>query len=538
MRKLTMVIGLVLIMTLGLAAIEGRSQPARAATGDNLVLVWNDETLEAIRKLPPAPTVAARALAIVHTAIYDAWAAYDPLAVGTRLGAGLRQPEAERTQANKNKAVSYAAYTALMDLFPAPARQAVFTARMQSLYGEAFATDTSAPATVGFTAAQAVLDFRHTDGSNQANGYADTSGYVPVNSWDQVREPDHWQPLCVPLPAPGATSCPAQQRFATPHWRIVTPFALTSAAQFRPDHGPAVTVLKGKPSDAYRKEVDQQLRYSAGLTDTHKVIAEYWEDPPGSETPAGHWNLFAQWVSRRDHHSLDEDAKVFFALNNALLDASITAWDAKREWNSVRPITAVRWLKKGQLVQAWGGPFQGTKTIRGEDWVPYQRATFVTPSFPEYLSGALHLQRRRGHAAQGGHRQRHLRDVGHHRGRQLAHRAGRGPGCPGDPVLEVVHRGRRPGRDLPGVRWDPLQRRRLRGPPGWRGRRPPGLVQGQELLQRQSHPQDLTDPHHDEGPANREACSPPRGVERPRRAARPSPLWSLGRASVSDRPPT
>src|SRR4029450_8819183 len=89
MRKLTTVIGLVLILALGLVATVGRPQPARAADGDNLVLVWNEGTLEAIRKLPPAPTVAARDLAIVHTAIYDAWAAYDPLAVGTRLGGGL-----------------------------------------------------------------------------------------------------------------------------------------------------------------------------------------------------------------------------------------------------------------------------------------------------------------------------------------------------------------------------------------------------------------------------------------------------------------
>ena len=385
MRKLTTVVGLVLILALGLVATVGRPEPARAATGDNLVLVWNDETLEAIRKLPPAPTVAARALAMVHTAIYDAWAAYDPLAVGTRLGAGLRQPEAERTQANKNKAVSFAAYTALVDLFPA--RQEILAQQMTDLGYVTDGSDTSSAASVGTVAGQAVLDFRHADGSNQTNGYADTSGYSPVNSWDQVREPDHWQPLCVPLPAPGATDCLATQKFATPHWRSVAPFALTSAAQFRPDHGPAVTVLKGKPSDAFRKEVDQQLSFSAGLTDLQKVIAEYWEDPPGSVTPPGHWNVFAQWVSRRDHHSLDEDAKVFFALNNALLDASITAWDAKRQWNSVRPITVVRWLMKDQLVQAWGGPYQGTKTIRGQDWVPYQRATFVTPSFPEYLSG-------------------------------------------------------------------------------------------------------------------------------------------------------
>jgi hypothetical protein len=385
MRKLTTVIGLVLILAFGLVASVGRPEPARAATGDNLVLVWNDQTLESIRKLPPAPTVAARALAIVHTAIYDAWAAYDPLAVGTRLGAGLRQPQAERTQANKDKAISFAAYLTLVDLFPA--RQPVFAQQMTELGYVIDGSDTSSAATVGTAAGQAVVDYRHTDGANQLNGYADTSGYVPVNSWDIVNNPDQWQPLCVPLPAPGTTDCPAPQKWTTPHWRSVTPFALTSAAQFRPDHGPAVTVLKGKPSDTFRKEVDQQLTFSAGLTDLQKVIALYWEDPPGSATPPGHWNLFAQWVSHRDHHSLDEDAKVFMALNNALLDAGITAWDAKRQWNSVRPITAVRWLKKGQLIQAWAGPYQGTRTIRGEDWLPYQRANFVTPSFPEYLSG-------------------------------------------------------------------------------------------------------------------------------------------------------
>jgi hypothetical protein len=384
MRKLTTVIGLVLILVVGLVAIGARPQPARAAT-DNLVLAWNEEALESIRKLPPAPTVAARALAIVHTAIYDAWAAYDPLAVGTRLGANLRRPEAERTQANKDKAVSYAAYLALVDLFPA--RAAVFQQRMNDLGHATDGSDTSTAATVGTVAAQAVIDYRHADGANQLNGYADTSGYTPVNTWDQVLSPDHWQPLCVPLAPPGTTVCPAVQKFATPHWRAVTPFALTSAAQFRPDHGPAVTVVKGKPSSDYLKEVEQQLKYSANLTDTQKVIAQYWEDPPGSETPPGHWNLFARWVSRRDHHTLDDDAKVLFALNAALLDASITAWDAKRQWNSVRPITAVRWLKKGQLIQAWGGPYQGTKTIRGEEWLPYQRADFVTPSFPEYLSG-------------------------------------------------------------------------------------------------------------------------------------------------------
>ena len=42
----------------------GERQPARAATGDNLVLVWNEEALDAIRSLSPGPTVAVRALAV------------------------------------------------------------------------------------------------------------------------------------------------------------------------------------------------------------------------------------------------------------------------------------------------------------------------------------------------------------------------------------------------------------------------------------------------------------------------------------------
>jgi hypothetical protein len=86
--------------------------------------------------------------------------------------------------------------------------------------------------------------------------------------------------------------------------------------------------------------------------------------------------VFAQWVSRRDHNSLDTDAKLFMVLTNALLDASITAWDSKRIWDSVRPITAVHWLKQGQLIQAWAGPYQGTKTILGRIGSPISRPAF------------------------------------------------------------------------------------------------------------------------------------------------------------------
>ena len=395
MRKVTTVIGVVLVLALGLVATVGRPQPARAASRDSVVLAWNQQLLDTIKETRTGPTIAARALAVVHTAIYDAWAAYDPVAVGTRMGGNLRQPAAERTLDNKTRAVSFAAYATLVDLFPA--RQATYVQQMTELGYAVDGSDTSTAAMVGGAAAQAVLDFRHRDGANQLGdepggtpgvAYSDYTGYEPVNTWDQVKDPDRWQPLCLPLPPPGATKCTGRvQTFLTPHWDHVTPFALTKPSQFRAPGPYTYLGPDGKPSGKYVDQVDKMTQYSKQLDDFRKTTAEYWEDGPGSVTPPGHWNQFAQWVARRDANTVDEDAKLFFALNNALLDASISAWDGKCTWDSIRPISAVRWLQRGKIIQAWGGPYKGPSYIKGEDWIPYRPPNDPAPPFGEYASG-------------------------------------------------------------------------------------------------------------------------------------------------------
>ena len=53
----------------------------------------------------------------------------------------------------------------------------------------------------------------------------------------------------------------------------------------------------------------------------------------------------------------------------------------------MRPITAIRVAFQGEPIRAWAGPGQGTQTILGEQWFPYQPTTFPTPPFPEYSSG-------------------------------------------------------------------------------------------------------------------------------------------------------
>jgi hypothetical protein len=357
------------------AVRSGTALALEAANG--VVLQWNSSALQAVRNTRMAPPIVARALAITHTSIYDAWAAYDPVAVETRFGGSLRCPAIEQTAANKQEAISYAAYRVLVDLFPTE-RARLFDPLMRALGYDPLdiSLDTSTAAGIGNTVAGALLDYRHYDGSNQLAAYADYTHYQPVNTAETLNDPNRWQPV----PIFNGTSF-VVPKFLVPHWGRVTPFALNDGNIVRPP------MPAQYPHGSYIAQANHILHLNAHLTDTEKMISEYWSDGPSSETPPGHWNLLAQWVSRRDQLALDRNVLLFFALNDAMLDASIAVWDCKRAYDSVRPISAIRFLYKGKKILAWAGPNQGSRVINGEDWIPYQPATFITPPFAEYVSG-------------------------------------------------------------------------------------------------------------------------------------------------------
>src|ERR1044071_7348604 len=96
---------------------------------------------------------------------------------------------------------------------------------------------------------------------------------------------------------------------------------------------------------------------------------------------------FADWILQRDRNSLDQDIKLFFLVANTVFDAGIACWDSKRVYDSVRPLTAIHYAFSGQTIRAWGGPFQGTVTMLGQNFGTFQSPTFVTPPFPSYPSG-------------------------------------------------------------------------------------------------------------------------------------------------------
>jgi VCPO second helical-bundle domain/Domain of unknown function (DUF6851) len=331
-----------------------------SSPNDNVVLKWNDQALAAIRMVAPPPPVTARALAIMNTSIYNAWTAYDTTAVPTLRAGWARRPAAEHAIEYKSMAISYAAERALSNLFPTLSD--TFTGFRVALGYTAEPTgQPDDPATIGTQAADAVIAARANDGSNQAGRYADTTGYTPTNP----PGPLSWQPL------PGQT-------FAVPHWQQVTPFALSSASQFLPP-GPGLRNSDG----SYDRATRAAILHSAQLDDRSKARAEYWADGPKSEQPPGHWHLFAGAISRKNGQTIDQDAKLNFAVSNALLDAGISSWHAKRRYDFIRPVTAVRTTFAGKTIRAWAGPGQGARIIPAEQF----RSYIPTPPFPDYVSG-------------------------------------------------------------------------------------------------------------------------------------------------------
>ncbi len=366
------------------------------------------------------------------------------------------------------------------------------------------------PAALGNRIGNHIIDLGYDDGADELGSYAFEWEYRAANrpmvvahsGSGTVHDPNRWQPLALRMfiDQAGRQQAGGVQRFIGSHWGAVTPFALSADGMADDgvylDPGPP-PYLGGDRSREYQMAFAQVLHYGATLTpddgvpmdispgafgnnslgandgrghpqnpvtgepyapnvvkrgDWARVIAEFWADGPDSETPPGHWNTLANYVT--DHPQMERrlggtgeeldplewDLKLYLALNGAVHDAAVCAWGLKGHYDYVRPITAIRYMAGlGQssdpelpsyhehglplhpglvevvtsesaaagerhahlaehvgsvAVYGWLGQpedpetqYSGVAWILAADWLPYQRATFVTPPFAGYISG-------------------------------------------------------------------------------------------------------------------------------------------------------
>lgn len=389
--------------------------PPSAYGGEHSVArVWNEAALFAIRRDQARPTIHARNLFHLSVAMWDAWAAYAPHSRGWLVTEKHRTNDRKGARA---KAISYASYRLLRARFAASpgasASLAHFDAIMDSLGYDRTITSTSgnSPEALGNRVAEAVLTFGLLDGSNEANGFAATNGYQPINEplvvdlpGTVMVDPNRWQPLALDffIDQGGIVIGPYPPHL-TPHWTHVIPFGLTEADRSPNTHfdpGPP-PLLGGEGNDLFIENTVHVIELSSHLTpddgvyidispgargnapfgtydgpghpvnpytsqpyapqvvkrgDWARVLAEFWADGPDSETPPGHWNVVANYVSDSPLlekrlagkgavlDDLEWDVKLYLALNGALHDAAVCAWGAKGYYDTSRPISRVRYL--------------------------------------------------------------------------------------------------------------------------------------------------------------------------------------------------
>ncbi len=218
---------------------------------------------------------------------------------------------------------------------------------------------------VGLAASQAMITARLNDGKDAVSSYT-PQPFGTVGRWQPGTNPGAW--------GSGSGS------FLKPQWSEMTPFAMTSASQFRPA-GPngysPDNYAAWVQSTAYESEFNL-VKSIGGTTSTVRTadqtaIAYFWVDGPGTASPPGHWNRIAQTVAASAGLNVEETARLFALLNIAEADTGIASWEAKVYFDSWRPMLAIN------TAATDGNP----NTLEDAAWTPL----IPTPSFGAYTSG-------------------------------------------------------------------------------------------------------------------------------------------------------
>lgn len=343
-----------------------------------------DATANDTENFKPRPTISSRMLGLVFTSVFDAWTRFDEKATPLYLNDVERVPADMRTLSNKEIAISYAAYHTLCEYYYMDTM--MFADKMKELgldpYDENM--DKNSPIGIGNLAAKAVIEARKNDGSNQYGdiegndmAYGDYTHYMPINPIDELKDINRWQPKYFETLEgekydPGCLS---------PHWFLVKPLLLDSSSQFRSPEPPKYG------SEKLQAQVAEVVELQANITPEQKALVEFMRDGPKSVQQAGHWMLFAQDVSRRDSHSIDDDVKMYFLVTATAMDGFIACWDAKMHYDYARPYALVHKYFAGKTIKGWKGEGNGWGELKGEDWRPYSPKYFLCPPFPSYVSG-------------------------------------------------------------------------------------------------------------------------------------------------------
>jgi len=355
------------------------------------LLFWNEIALNAnaldharVAPLIPdqgGPLRTARAFAIVHIAMFDA---FNAIVGGYESYTGLgpasldEDIDCDRSRASVDAAIAQSAGDTLIALFPSQAEniEAIQRADLRTIpNGPA----KNAGRRIGRRAAELILGIRSNDGAQQPEPlYNVTGGYIPnpaIGKWRQ-------DPISLTPIALGAFWARDQNG----NLRKGLPFVVRSADQFKAPPPPALT------SAAYAKAFNELKRLGGDgvFTPTERTADQtiagiFWayDGTPFLGTNPRLYNQIAAQISEQMQTRGIELARLLALVNVAMSDAALACFDTKYQEEFWRPITAIR----------QGENDNNPDTIGDPNFVPLGAPASntsgpnFTPPFPSYTAG-------------------------------------------------------------------------------------------------------------------------------------------------------
>ena len=199
----------------------------------------------------------------------------------------------------------------------------------------------------GRTVAEHILAWSQDDGG----AVIETLGFP--QDYELPKGPSHWVPTSL---------IALQQKPLLPNWGKNRTFAMPEGTSCALPPPPEYS--EDKNSQFY-KEAFEVYEAKQNLTPERRAIARFWaDDAMLSMTPPGHWISIALQIFKRDNVGLDKSVDVLARLGVAEADAFIGCWQAKYQYDLIRPVSYLR-------------------RVVDPKWEPLLN----TPPFPEYPSG-------------------------------------------------------------------------------------------------------------------------------------------------------
>jgi hypothetical protein len=338
-------------------ALDSAAAQASAAQPETVLRNWYQLALELVRHTPTyTPPVASRSFAYLGVTAFETVASgsSELRSLAGQLNGLTPVPRREAGKAYDDAVAMHAAMTFAAENYfsnTGPTghhAMAALEAKLKAGFSAGVAPEVLARSEAyGQAVAAHVLAWSQGDGG----AVIENMGF-PVK-YELTKAPAHWVPT---------STIALQQLPLLPAWGKNRTFAMPDGAACPLPPPPEYS--EDKTSEFYKQALEV-FDTKANLTPEQRAIARYWSDDAMlSTTPPGHWISIALQIFERDKVGLDKSVDVLMRLGVVEADAFIGCWNAKFQYDLLRPVTYIR------------------RTMDPK-WEP----TLTTPPFPEYPSG-------------------------------------------------------------------------------------------------------------------------------------------------------